>query len=190
MLFLASLFVFLFRFFYFKTESSLILQAPTIALHVNDPDLATDDYTRFLTARFRNEIPTLEGSPLSIVYKKSMGSESYQSMLDCFFFVVSFFARIVVAYSLEKTNKPVSPDAQRSKQSTRAPRTKPKFGEARTKRKVIVVNYMKKNQKKRKAENESRRQINERRDKKKSSTSTLKKNKSDNSKKHNAKKTF
>jgi len=49
--------------------------APTITLHVNDPDLRNDEYSKFLENRFRSEITTLEGSPLSIVYKQSSGTE-------------------------------------------------------------------------------------------------------------------
>jgi len=49
--------------------------APTITLHVNDPELRNDEYNKFLENRFRSEITTLEGSPLSIVYKQSSGTE-------------------------------------------------------------------------------------------------------------------
>jgi predicted GTPase len=38
---------------------------------VNDPELRTEEYTRFLISRFRSEIKILEGSPLNIVYKRS-----------------------------------------------------------------------------------------------------------------------
>lgn len=153
-----------------KFASQADTSAPTITLHVNDPDLATDEYTRFLTTRFRNELPTLEGSPLSIVYKKSVGSASY----------------------LKKTNQPVLP-AQRKKQPQPVTRRekRPKFGEVRKKRKVVVVNYMKRNQKKRKAELESRRNTKERRvkDSKNKPKASGKKENSKNSKK-SAKKVF
>lgn len=52
----------------------LNVKVPTITLFVNNPDLSTQEYTSFLINRFREQFPTLEGSPVHIVYKKTQGA--------------------------------------------------------------------------------------------------------------------
>lgn len=43
---------------------------------MNDPELRNTQYDRFLENRFREEFPSLEGSPLRFMYRKNVGNES------------------------------------------------------------------------------------------------------------------
>lgn len=59
-----------------KFASQASASVPTFVLFVNDPLLRNDNYDRFLIKRFREEIPSLLGSPLRLLYRKSAGTET------------------------------------------------------------------------------------------------------------------
>eukprot|EP01126_Amoeba_proteus_P043544 TRINITY_DN4787_c0_g1_i1.p1 TRINITY_DN4787_c0_g1~~TRINITY_DN4787_c0_g1_i1.p1 ORF type:complete len:214 (-),score=49.55 TRINITY_DN4787_c0_g1_i1:533-1174(-) len=44
---------------------------PSVTLFVNDPSLRDEGYTRFLINHFREQFPSLEGSPLRLIYRAS-----------------------------------------------------------------------------------------------------------------------
>jgi hypothetical protein len=48
---------------------------------VNNPDLALESYTNFLVNRFRDQFPSLEGSPVHIVYRKSVGTAKQEDKM-------------------------------------------------------------------------------------------------------------
>jgi GTP-binding protein len=58
------------KFFY---ATQIAVQPPTILLFVNDPDLVTADYERFLLNRFRDRLPFAE-VPIRLAYRRRRGA--------------------------------------------------------------------------------------------------------------------